>query len=88
MTKEEQKQVYIRKYIFAEIHKKTKYFLKYPGAYIKIEIDIQFIRIALIVWGFYNNIIDIRYSNFDKDIEDFYNAVDDFKIVCENTYKY
>lgn len=88
MTKEEQKQVYIRKYIFAEIHKKTKYFLKYPSAYIRIEIDIQFIRITFIVWGFYNNIIDIRYSNFNKDMEDFYNVVDDFKIVCENTYKY
>lgn len=88
MTKEEQKQVYIRKYIFAEIHKKTKYFLKYPKAYIYIEIDTQFIRVAFNIWGNYNNMIYIHNYHFLKDLDDFYNAVDDFKIVCENIYKY
>lgn len=88
MTNEEQKQVYIRKYIFAEIYKKTKYFLKYPKAYIDINIDAQSIRVSFNIFGIYFDTIYIHNHRLLKDIEDFYTAIDNFKIVCENTYKY
>lgn len=88
MTKEEQKQVYIRKHIFTEIHKKTKYFLKYPKVYIDINIDTRCIRVSFDILGTYINVVYIHNNHFLKDLDDFYNAVDDLKIVCENIYKY
>lgn len=88
MTKEQLKQIYINKYIFAEVHKELKYFIKYPKLYMKIEVDKQFIRIKFTIWGVYDKLIDIYYYDFDTSMEAFYSAVADVKQFCKTYFKY